>query len=245
MMRIKAGCAVVLFAVVIALGGRMGPSADLAHYTVDRTSVPIAVDGALNDPVWAAAPPMSFVRNLDGKPSPYPTEARILYDDKFIYFGFRCVDTNIWSTLKERDQHLWEEEVVEVFLKPAANNTGYIELEVNPLGTLLDIYLVDTRKAIPYKSWNSEKIAWAVRVDGSVDGKPGDREWTCEIALPLEDVVPAANIPPKAGDQWHLNLYRVEKLPEPADLAWSPTLREDFHVPARFGTIVFSGRVVP
>ncbi len=232
--------------VLAALGclSSVAPSADSPVYTVYRTSTPIVVNGVLDDAAWAAAAPISFVRNIDGGPSPYQTEARILYDDKFLYFAFRCIDDNIWATMKQRDDHLWEEEVVEVFLKPSEKNTGYVELEVNPLGTLIDIYLVDVRKAIPYRSWNSEKIAWAVHVDGTVDGKPGDREWTCEIAFPLEDAVPAANIPPKEGDRWGLNLYRVEKLPKPADLAWSPTMREDFHVPARFGTIVFSGKPV-
>jgi hypothetical protein len=236
--------AVVAVVSLAWLGASAAVPADMPSYEVFRTVTPIAVDGVLSDASWAAAKTINFVRNLDGGPSPYPTEAKILYDDKFIYFGFRCVDSNIWSTMKKRDEHLWEEEVVEVFLKPSASNTGYIELEVNPLGTLIDIYLVDVRKAIPYASWNSEKIAWAVHVDGTVDGKPGDREWTCEMALPMEDVVPAAHVPPQEGDRWGLNLYRVEKRPKPADLAWSPTMKEDFHVPAKFGTIVFSAKPV-
>ena len=241
---LKTGLTVLVVASLLWLGASLTFSADLPLYTVYRSPTPIVIDGLLKDPPWAAAKSIPFVRNLDGEPSPYPTEAKILYDDKFIYFGFRCVDDNIWATMNQRDEHLWEEEVVEVFLKPSSANTGYIELEVNPLGTLIDIYLVDVRKAIPYRSWNSEKIAWAVHVDGTVDGKPGDHEWTCEMALPLEDVVPASNIPPKEGDRWGLNLYRVEKRPKPADLAWSPTMQEDFHVPAKFGTIVFSTQPV-
>ena len=55
--------------------------------------------------------------NLDGAPGSYETEARALYDDTFLYFSFRCRDDNIWATFKTRDQHLWEEEVVEVFLQ--------------------------------------------------------------------------------------------------------------------------------
>jgi len=77
------------------------------------------------------------------------------------------------------------------------------------------------RRADPCSFWNSEKLRRAVEVDGAVDGKPGDRGWTCEIALPMEDVVPAPNIPPKPADRWRLNLYRVEKPPRPT----SPGLR--------------------
>ncbi|MGH7773438.1 MAG: carbohydrate-binding family 9-like protein, partial [Candidatus Binatia bacterium] len=147
--------------------------------------------------------------------------------------------------LKRRDEHLWKEEVVEVFLQADPRQTSYIELEVNPLGTMIDIFLLDVRKPLRYESWNSEKLRWAVQVDGTVDGNGGDREWTCEIAPPMEDIVPAPKTPPQPGDRWRLNLYRVEKLPAPAFLAWSPTLKNDFHVPGMFGEIVFSDRRVP
>ncbi len=238
------GVLVLLAAAAIALFGQT-PSPKRPVYEVLRTSVPIKVDGIPDDPVWSQAPFLGpFLNNRDGSPSPLKTEARVLYDDKFLYFSSRFVDENIWATMKKRDEHLWTEEVVEVFLQADPGKPSYIELEVNPLGALLDIFLLDIRKPLHYESWNSEKIQWAVHVDGTVDGRPGDKEWTCEIAFPMEDVIPAPNIPPKPGDRWRLNMYRVEKLPEPASLAWSPTGR-DFHRPDMFGEIVFSDRRVP
>ena len=222
-----------------------GQSRDLPVYEVSRTATPIKVDGRLDDPVWTNAPRFrEFRLNMDGSPGPSKTEARALYDDKFIYFSFRCRDDNIWATFRTRDQHLWDEEVVEVFLQADPHQTNYIELEVNPLGTMLDIYLLDIRKPLHYQSWNSQKLKWGVQVFGTVDGKSGDREWTCEIALPLEDIVTAKNLPPRAGDRWRLNLYRVEQRPKPALLAWSPTFKDDFHLPGKFGEIVFTNNVV-
>lgn len=222
-----------------------GQSRDLPVYEVSRTATPIKVDGKLDDAIWANAPRFrDFRLNLDGSPSPYKTEAKALYDDTFLYFSFRCRDENIWATFKTRDQHLWEEEVVEVFLQADPHQTTYIELEVNPLGTMLDIYLLDIRKPLHYESWNSQKLKWGVQVFGTVDGKNGDQEWTCEIALPLEDIVTAKNLPPQAGDRWRLNLYRMEKLPRPALLAWSPTFKDDFHLPGKFGEIVFTNHLV-
>lgn len=222
-----------------------GQSRDLPVYEVSRTVTPIKIDGRLDDAVWANAPHFSnFRSNLDGSPAPYQTEAKALYDDAFLYFSFRSLDDNIWATYKTRDQHLWDEEVVEVFLQADSQHSSYIELEVNPLGTMLDIYLLGIRKPLRYESWNSEKLAWAIQVSGTVDGKGGDKEWTCEIALPLEDVVTAKHLPPRAGDRWRLNLYRMEQRPRPALIAWSPTFKNDFHLPGRFGCLVFSDRVV-
>ncbi|HJP91433.1 MAG TPA: carbohydrate-binding family 9-like protein [Pyrinomonadaceae bacterium] len=215
-------------------------------YQVARVTTELKIDGRLDEQAWADASAVSnFVNNRDGSPSKLTTEARVLYDDKFIYFAFRAVDTNIWATMKRRDEHLWLEEVVEVFLQANPEIPNYIELEVNPLGTLLDIYLIDTRKPLHYESWNSEKLRWAVHVQGTVDGKDGDREWTCEIALPFEDVATAVHLPPRPGDRWRMNLYRVESKPEVAELAWSPTLQGDFHVLSRLGEIVFTDQRVP
>lgn len=212
----------------------------LPIYKVARTPGPIKIDGKLDDDAWSKATPVgNFVNNLDGSQSDYKTEARVLYDEAYLYFSFRCMDDNIWSTMKRRDEHLWHEEVVEVFLQANPNQPSYIELEVNPLGAMLDIYMLAARKPLHYESWNSEKLRWAVQVDGTVDAKAGDREWTCEIALPIEDVVTAPHRPPLPGDRWRMNLYRGEQLPIRASLAWSPTLRDDFHVPSRFGVLVF------
>ena len=215
-------------------------------YRVARVMTQLKIDGRLDERAWADTSMVgNFVNNRDGSPAKLTTEARVLYDDKFIYFGFRAADPNIWATMKRRDEHLWLEEVVEVFLQANQGIPNYIELEVNPLGTMLDIYLVDTRKPLHYESWNSEKLRWAVQVDGTVDGKEGDREWTCEIALPLEDIATAPYLPPHPGDRWRMNLYRVESKPEVAELAWSPTLQPDFHVLPRLGEIVFSDERVP
>lgn len=200
-------------------------------YIVRRATSPIQVDGKLNDSVWASAPAIALVMNSDGAPSPLKTEARMLYDDRYLYVAFRATDQNAWATMKKRDQHLWNEEVVEVFVQPNPAHPSYIEVEVNPLGTVLDIFLLDVGKPLAYESWNSARLKSAVHV--------GSQEWTVEIALPFEDCVTATHTPPRSGDRWRLNLYRTDRKPRLLDLAWSPTLRESFHVPARFGEIVF------
>ena len=221
-------------------------SQTLPRYEVSQVTSKLEIDGQLKERAWAEAPPLrAFVNNRDGSPTKLRTEAKILYDDNFLYFAFRSDDTNVWSTMKKRDEHLWLEEVVEVFLQADSSVPNYIELEVNPLGSMLDIYLISTRKPLHYESWNSEKLRWAVSVDGTVDGKENDRGWSCEIALPFEDIATASHLPPLVGDRWRLNLYRVEKLPVVAEVAWSPTMQDDLHVLPKLGEIVFTDRRVP
>ena len=117
------------------------------QYSVVRTTENIEIDGVIDEVSWKKAPRIeTFVNNTDGSSVDLETEAVVLYDEKYIYFGFKVVDENVWSTFKVRDQHLWTEEVVEVFIQANPEHPSYIELEVNPLGTMIDIYLLDIRK---------------------------------------------------------------------------------------------------
>ncbi len=226
--------------------GANGQSTNIPAYEACRTTVPIVIDGSLDDPSWSKTDLITcFVNNSDASPASCRTEARIVYDDTFVYFGFRSYDENIWATKTKRDDHLWEEEVVEVFIQASEKAPSYIEVEVNPLGAVLDAYMLDSTKNLPYDSWNMADLKWAVRVQGSVDGAPGDTAWTCEIAVPIVNAVTAPNLPPKPGDVWRINLYRAELKPRFALIAWSPTYKDDFHMPSFFGRLVFTDKSVP
>jgi hypothetical protein len=55
-------------------------------------------------------------------------------------------------------------------------------------------------------------------------------------------------VPPRPGDIWHFNVFRIKRPGGPARpaenvvlSAWSPTGTPSFHVPAAFGSLVFSG----
>lgn len=218
-------------------------SADIGHYTVMRTLGPIKVDGVLDEPSWKAAKSTGTFRANDGSGAATSrVEAKMLWDDSDLYFAFECDDTDLAGTMTQRDEHLWEEEVVEVFIDPDGDEKNYIELEVNPLGTFLDLFVLTPVVPIPYESYNI-RAQWAVKVDGTVQNSSDrDRGWRVELAVPLRDAVTAPNSPPKDGDKWRLNLYRIERKPKEQYIAWSPTLKPSFHTPSRFGEVTFSTR---
>lgn len=217
--------------------------ADISHYTVMRTLGPIKVDGVLDEPSWKAAKSTGAFRANDGSGAATSrVEAKMLWDDSNLYFAFECDDTDLAGTMTQRDEHLWEEEVVEVFIDPDGDEKNYLELEVNPLGTFLDLFVLTPVVPIPYESYNI-RAQWAVMVDGTVQNSSDrDRGWRVELAVPLRDAVTAPNSPPKDGDKWRLNLYRIERKPKEQYIAWSPTLKPSFHTPSRFGEVTFSTR---
>src|SRR4249919_1916414 len=96
----------IVAAVILVISGfgglKVSPQQSrLPLYQVARVTVPIKVDGRLDEQAWKdAALVGDFVNNRDGSRSKLTTEARVLYDDSFIYFSFRAVDKNIWATMK-------------------------------------------------------------------------------------------------------------------------------------------------
>jgi hypothetical protein len=225
------------------------PKAALAthHYTIKRTPSPINVDGKLDEPVWKKAEPIKL-RVKNGQEPKQATTAWIVWNDQYIYVAWKCVDTHIWATLKQRDEPLYNEEVVEVFIDPSGDKDNYLELEVNPLGALWDGYILNRGQTITgILAWNSFEIKWAVFVEGTVNN-PADKDtgWSVELALPLKDIYNAPHNPPRDGDLWRLNLYRIDR-PEGAGdpgegSAWSPVSGRTFHDPDRFGEVIFSNQ---
>jgi hypothetical protein len=205
--------------------------------------VPPAVDGTLNDAVWHQAEVARLARNQDGAVPRFETAVRLLWDERHLYVGFVCQDTQIYASMTERDASLWEEEVVEVFLDANCDGIGYVEIEVSPLNTLLDLYVLN-RPPEPFRGmfdWDSFGMRSAVHVDGDPhDPHSEDRGWQVEMAIPWGDFSTAPHRPPEPGDVWRVNLYRIDQYRGQEELyAWSPTLCETFHVPGKFGELVF------
>ena len=60
-----------------------------------RTTAPLHIDGALDEPDWARAPVASGFRQVDpvsDAPATLDSEVRMLFDDTSIYVGVFCRD---------------------------------------------------------------------------------------------------------------------------------------------------------
>ncbi len=217
------------------------------EYTCFRAAQPIIVDGVLDDHSWQGANVVHLVLADTGEKPRQATEARLLWDDDYLYVSFVCQDTDIWATMTERDAHLWEEEVVEIFVDADRDNYCYEEIEVNPLNTVLDLLVLNRDGQLRQLwGWDSEGLITAVTVDGDPTRRgTADRSWTVEMAIPMADFMTAPNLPPEPGDVWHFNLYRIDRGVDGDEYTcWSPVGRPSYHTPERFGRLVFSERAV-
>jgi len=164
------------------------------------------------------------------------TRARLCWNGEGLHVRFDCEDRDAWGTFQRRDDPIWQEEAVEIFLAPgAADPVRYFEFEVSPLGILFDaaIHNPTSRRAdmTGDPSWDCPGVRWTV-------GKGAERQdWWAEISIPWAGIHPSGD-PPRI---WRANLYRIERPRdgEPEFSGWSPTLTRpaDFHKPARFGRL--------
>lgn len=216
-----------------------------SSYTIYRAPSPPTIDGDLSDPAWRYADTIEdfYLFNL-AKPT-YRTKAKLLWDDENLYIAFECEDEDIWATMKGRDEPLWEEEVVEAYIDPSGAGKNYKEFEVNPLGALIDLNIIEPRNHAPgdwreLRKWDAEGVRIGVKIKGTLDNrKDKDEEWTVEMAIPLSNFAPYK---PQIGSEWRLQLFRIDRsntLPKPEFSSWSPT--DTFHNPIRFGRVFFAG----
>lgn len=219
----------------------------IARTVIYRARSPIRVDGMLDEPDWQTAMPLEL-RDIKGRESP-KTIAKMLWDDRYLYLAFDCADTDIWATKTQRDDFLWEEEVVEAFVDPDGDGLNYYEFQVNPLNTQIDLLIPDAVEGVKDAKhnarWDCKDWLSAVRVRGTVNRRDDtDEGWAVEMAIPLSELTRPSSPVPRPSISWRLNLYRIDRPKgredDPLLLAWSKTVRW-FHEPDRFGRVVFGG----
>ena len=228
---------------------------DLHTYKVKKASSALTIDGRLDESDWNKAKlTEKFVVYTDGSVAVLPTQAKMLWDNDYLYIAFIMTDEDVWAEMKSwqpTDKCLCSEEVAEVFIDPDGDGNMYMEIEINPFETLMDLYL-DKEYAKGGKDnlyWKFDGLKIGVEVDGTLnDISDVDKKWVCELALPFKTMAfssPSMNFPPEKGDTWRLNLYRYDygrKGNKKIELtAWNMTdKKRGFHAPDRFGWIVFS-----
>lgn len=182
-------------------------------------------------PAWHDIAPVEFHENVQGGVPMQGTHVRCAWDDAEFRVLFVCVDEYVWATMTRRNDPLWEEEVVEVFVDPTGDGKAYFEFEVNPLNAVLDIVLRQNRSG-----WRKD-MSWDCDGFRSTVQRT-DTGWNAEIAIPFSSITTGA---PSVGAEWRVNFYRIDRpMDVPRELtAWSPTLLGTFHEPSRFGRVRF------
>lgn len=236
----------VLFSLLLSASWRAPAwsAEDERVYICPYVASALKVDAATPDPAWAAAPVMRLLEVRDGSTAKQQTEVRALWSREYLYLWFECEDSDVWGTFTKRDEPICREEVVEVFINPSGDRQAYYEIEISPLGTIFDLFILNGGEAGPFRffqEWNCPGLQTSLQVRGDTARGTQDDGWTVMAAVPFAEMITAPHRPPEPGDRWRWNLYRIDRSEsENEHTAWSPTGAVNFHLPRFFGTLEFA-----
>jgi hypothetical protein len=193
-----------------------------------------ASDGYPPSAAWEAAKPITFNSDWQGKNSDpeRETQVHLLWNAETLFLHyhsrFRALTVFPNADPSGRRDHLWDRDVVEVFLQPDPTYPGhYYEFEVSPNGYWIDLDIEHGDRSDPNTG---------MKCRTHIDEKAGI--WTAEIAIPLRSM--ARHFDPSSI--WRVNFFRVEGATEPRFYSsWraTNTPQPNFHVPTAFGKLRF------
>ena len=168
---------------------------------VTWTEKEIKIDGVLDDQAWDDARAYEdyfFQREpLDRAPSSEKTRVMVLQDERMLYFGIQCYDSEpdkIFASAMRRDKTFGSGDVIELLLDTFQDNRNCYSFDTNPLGGKGDAIISDRGNHIN-KQWEA-----VVYMDGSLN----DEGWAAEFAIPFK------SLKYKLGEvvDWNLNISR-------------------------------------
>jgi hypothetical protein len=209
------------------------------EYTVHRLEAPTASVIETDGKAWREA------AAIEWGPERYRTRFQACWDTDALHVRFDAIDALPWHTMNRRDEHLWEEEVVEMFLDATGAGVNYAELEINPANIVCDLRVERPWPEVhSLTEWDWIGMTSAVVPLADAHGTP--EGWTALARLPWTGLASlseetAARIPPQSGQSWRFNVFRIKRPGGPARpaegavfAAWSVPDGPSFHVPAVF-----------
>jgi len=182
--------------------------------------------GTLSDPVWQTLKPLPL-QTVNGTPVKETASVRMAYTKDGLYLGLDIAekDSNlIRCTKKKRDEYVWQDPSIEIFLDSKFTRSNYRHLAFNADGVCYDADNVSD------VSWNGK---WTVRTARKARGTG----WTAEVFLPFCDMRIDELNGPVFGFNIGRNNLRTGELS-----CWAPTFG-GFHLPLRFGHLKISADI--
>jgi hypothetical protein len=152
-----------------------------ASTTAVRVETPPIIDGLMNDDTWRfAAPVTQFTQRepKEGSPATERTEVRLVYDDRALYIGVWCFDTEpnkLTANELSRDFSYSQEDNVEIIFDTYRDLRSSFLFVTNPNGARFDALVTEEGNNIN-RNWNG---VWDAQAEKNGEG------WCVEIEIPF------------------------------------------------------------
>jgi hypothetical protein len=219
------------------------------QYLVSRARERPEGNARWDAPAWRGTPALGIEHHMGEAPAHRPrTQARLLYDDEFLYAIFRVEDRYVRAVVAEYQGPVCTDSCVELFLTPGGSLAdGYFNIEVSCVGVALFMHQqardTDVRAVEPS---DAERLCISHTMPSRVEPEiQTPVTWLIEYRVPyavLSRYAPV--VQPAPGVTWRANLYKCADLSsQPHWLTWAPVdwLKPDFHRKEFFGFLAFGG----
>ena len=217
------------------------------------TDEEITIDGVAEEGVWQHAQLIDdfYLPWLRKEPRPAitATRARLLWDRQYIYYFADMDDQDLFADIKEHDGQTWNNDVFELFFKPADDKPGYYEFHTSAAGTVMDMFIPQRGDDIfkRYKGDGEFHITAKVQRRGTLNARQDtDKGWSVEGRVPWIDFLRSGGRP-NVDEEWKFALCRYDysvdsEEPELSTCApLSSKDRADFHRYEDYATLRFVG----
>jgi len=185
------------------------------QYECRWAATPIKIDGKADEEAWKHAQVIdSFYLPWLKKPrmARTATKAKLLWDREYLYFFADMEDTDLYADVKEHDGQTWDNDVFELFFKPADDKPGYYEFQVNAAGTIMDMFL-PRRGAGGFQRFKKDgdfHIQARVILRGTLNKwQDKDEGWSVEGKIPWTDFLRSGGRP-GIDETWKFTLCRYD-----------------------------------
>jgi len=220
-----------------------------ASYACPMTAGRVTVDGSLDEAAWRGAQVIrEFGIPVTHEAPRRETEARILWDRRYLYVAFKAADEDVLAVHDTRDSDTYRDDVLEVFFRTEADGEDYYNIEINALGTVRDEYHQSLEGGVRRRrtGWNCEGIQVAVKIAGTLnDWRDCDEHWQLEVAIPFRSLPSLKGKTPEAGDVWRFHLARIERAVRGKGCreltSCAPLARPNYHFLEGWPRLIFGG----
>jgi Carbohydrate family 9 binding domain-like len=231
---------------VSAAGKGLGPmDPGVPTYVCRRATEAIVIDGKLDEPSWQKAEPTrAFVFPWPGQPGDKQrTVAQLVWDDDALYVAYTCSDGDITATFEARDDPVYKDDCVEIFINPApAKSRFYYGFEMNARGVMYDYF--NAWPTCLVSQFDLPGYELATTLEGTLnDSSDHDTRWCLEVKIPFAGLGGLApKFPPDEGVRWRIQMNRWDGTEKRALSEWTPSGKKvpDPHRPAGFGVLEFT-----
>lgn len=184
-------------------------------YRIARRVDAIEIDGSCEEPAWKRAEPVPLRYAVDARESadaPY-AQARLLWDDEYLYAAFEVPDESIVAPPTPRDADVFLNDCIELFIMPLKQFGNYWELNISPGGAVMDQFCAKYQDApLSYfrRDLDIEGMLHAAQIHRDADGKTTG--YSVEAAIPLNQL--PGLVPQEGTVSWILMARANRDTPE-------------------------------